>query len=306
MKKYLAGDFLIAAEIVIIGLAGATHLAAIILGWTFTNCTWVFGVLVCVAAVLGGGYILFRRRAFWGKGASPEKKEARSRRGEGCYYAVFVLLFLSQLVFICIGDTNCRTGDMTVETVGSFLEEDGLYMVNPMTGAPYTGGIPFRLKILCLPTLYACLVRVTGLSAGVVVWKLVPIVTLISCYTAFGLLAAALFPEEEGSGFGEKRACFMTIASLLVWVGAYQAGIDGFQLLCGGWRGVTIRNLVLIPWLLSLCLRRRWLTAILCILAEACMVWTLYGCGMCLPVLLGMAGIKLCYRFAEHRRAQKV
>lgn len=287
MGKYLAGDFLIAAEIILIGLAEVAHLAAVSAGWPFARCALLFGVLLCIALLCGICLWYLRRGRFGRLACSMPLPSSAVERG---FYALCALLFLSQLVFVCLPDTAYRGGDMTVETVGSFLAEDALYRVNPMTGLPYTEGLPSRLKILCLPTLYGSLCKLTGLSPVAVVRKVVPVVTLVSCYTAFALLAVTLFPREEGTKCREKRACFLTVVSLLLWAGAYQVGMDGFGLLCCGWRGVVIRNLVLLPWLLSLCLRRRWLLAALCIPAEACMVWTLYGCGVCLPFLLGMAG----------------
>lgn len=261
----------------------------------------VFGGFVCaVLAGCGAGLLVYRIRS----GKRFFRREDGMSVRQACFeclaasrmYAVFGLMILSQFVFICMGDTNYRQGDMTLETVGSFLATDALYQVNPMTGMPYTQGIPSRLKILCLPTLYASLSGLTGLSPMTVVWKVIPVVTLVSSYTAFALVSVSLFPKTEEGAYRKKRACFMTIVSLLMWVGAYQSGMDGFQLLCGGWMGVTIRNLVLLPWLLSLCLRRKWLLAVLCIPAEACIVWTLYGCGVCLPFLLGMGILQHCFR----------
>ena len=297
VKKGLFGDFLIAGEIIIIGLAAAAHLSAIVLGWSFGRCALVFAGLVCAALAGGAGVLLFRwihsgKRFFGGEDRIFALRNPGRR--EGCLYAVFALICLSQLIFICMGDTNYREGDMTVETVGSFLASDALYQVNPMTGFPYTQGIPSRLKILCLPTLYASLARMTGLSPAAVVWKVIPMIIFVSSYAAFTLLSFSLFPETADDSYREKRAFFMTIVSLLVWVGAYQPGMDGFQLLCGGWMGVTIRNLVLLPWLLSLCLRKKWFLAALCIPAEACIVWTLYGCGVCLPFLLCMGILQGC------------
>ncbi len=284
-----------------IGLAAAAHLAATVFGWSFGRCAMVFaGLAGAVLAGCGAGLLVYRMRSekrfFRREDGTSVRQACFESPAEGWMYAVFGVMVLSQFVFICTGDTNYRQGDMTVETVGSFLATDALYQVNPMTGLPYTQGIPSRLKILCLPTLYASLSKLTGLSPMTVVWKVIPAVTLVSSYTAFTLLSFSLFPKTEEGTYRKKRACFMTIVSLLIWVGAYQAGMDGFQLLCGGWMGVTIRNLVFLPWLLSLCLRKRWLLAALCIPAEACIVWTLYGCGVCMPFLLGMGILQHCFR----------
>ncbi len=296
MKRGLFGDNLIAGEIVIIGAAAAVHLAAAVFGWSFGRCAMVLGGLVCAVPVCGVLFYGIRsgKRLSGSGDDAPAGKLRFQSRTECCLYAVFTLIFLSQLAFICMGDSNYRQGDMTVETVGSILETDGVYQVNPMTGLPYTGGIPLRLKVLCLPTLYAGLSKMTGMSPADMVWKVIPVVTLISSYTAFAMLAVSLFPKAGEKAYREKRASFMTVVSLLMWVGAYQAGVDGFQLLCGGWMGVTIRNLVLLPWLLSLCIRKKWLWAVLCIPAEACIVWTLYGCGVCLPFLLALGILQRC------------
>ena len=79
-------------------------------------------------------------------------------------------------------------------------------------------------------------------------------------------------------------------------------GVDGFNLLCCGWRGVTIRNLVLLPWLFSLCLRGKRFGILLCLAAEVCLVWTLYGLGVCAVVAVGML---LCgYLVKKYRKPE--
>ena len=157
-----------------------------------------------------------------------------------------------------------------------------------MTGMPYAEGMPLRLKILCLPTLYGSLCRWTGLRPALVIRTLVPMAVLLSCYVSFSVLGRTLFPEDR-----QKRACFLLLTSLLLWVGAYGYGMDGFNLLCCGWQGVAIRSGVLLPWTLSLCLRHKWFGAFLCVLAEGSIVWTFYGCGICLAVTAGMAVAQL-------------
>ena len=131
-----------------------------------------------------------------------------------------------------------------------------------------------------------------------------PAVILLCSYAAYRALACSLFPREGGRRL--RRACFMTIVSLLMWTGTYAFGMDGFGLLVCGWRGTSIRNGVLLPWLFSLCIRRKWLWTVLCIAAEACIVWTLYGCGTCLGVTAGMAAAHvLSKRLGRMRDASK-
>lgn len=267
----------------VIGLAEAAHLAAVFLGRSFSDCTMILLALFAVFLIAAAGHGIVEKC----RTGSTKKKDkpfwTGYSRAEWVLYAVFGCMLLFQVYFILSADSVYRRGDMTVETVNSFLETDAVYSVNPLTGQPYTGGIPLRIKILCLPTLYGSICRMTGLSARFVVWKLIPALTLIGCYLAYGALARTLFPEN-----GKKRACFMAAVALLLWAGNYMFGMEGFGVLSCGFRGVTIRNAVLLPWLLSLLLRKKRIPVLLCILAEACISWTLYGAGVCAAVTAGM------------------
>lgn len=287
MKTHTFGDYLLTIEMVMIGLAETAHLAGVFLKRPFTQCAMLFWILVCLGMIGGAAFLIIRRRSGEKIRAQWFKKRPKTMT-ETIIYFFFAILFLSQLIFIFTGNNIYRQGDMTVETVGSFLASDRIYQINPMTGVLYTAGIPSRLKILCLPTLYASICKMTGLEPGVVIWTVLPTVTLCSCYGAFAVLGGCLFPEEGDGASGKRRACFMAAVALLLWAGIYRYGMDGFNILCSGWRGVSIRNGVLVPWLLSLCLRRKWMSIVLCVMAEACIVWTLYGCGVCLAVAAGM------------------
>lgn len=292
VRKISFGDFLLTGEIIIIGMAEAVHLAALFLGLSFARCSKILGGLTGAAFVFGAGFLLVRRRAAAKsgtarRGGSPAA--GQRDRAVTLLRGMFLAVAASQLIFICGGDTMYRQGDMTVETVGSFLAADAVWQVNPMTGMPYLEGMPLRRKILCLPTLYGSLCRLTGLRPETVVWTIVPAAVLLSCYVAYGALGKALFPEDPG-----KRACFLLAVAVLLWTGAYGYGMDGFGALCSWWQGAVIRNVVLLPWLLSLCLRKKWPGIVLCVLAEACMAWTLYGLGACAALGAGMGLAQLC------------
>lgn len=291
MKKNTGKDIILIGMSMIIGLAEVAHLAAMVLGWSFSCCALLFvaaaGVVVCaLGSIYGYGKVVGRQTA--GTNELSGKKVGKSRTTY-ILGGVFMLVVLSQMVFIGFGEGICRQGDMTVETVRSFLAEDAVYAVNPMTGRPYAGGIPMRLQILCLPSLYGFVCDVTGVSPLLLVQTIVPMAVLLCTYVAYGALGKALFAGDRA-----KRVCFLLLVSLLLWVGAYGLGLDGYNVLCCGWRGVTIRNAVILPWLFSLVLRRKWICALLCILAEACIVWTLYGMGVGILVVAGMLLSGVC------------
>ena len=82
-------------------------------------------------------------------------------------------------------------------------------------------------------------------------------------------------------------------------------GMDGFDIFYGGFRGVTIRAVVLLPYLIACLMERKYFGVILCVLAEACMVWTLYGAGVCLLVTLGWIVLhKLLSLFPGRRKKE--
>ena len=282
-------EALITGELILTGLAVTAHVAAVFTGQSFSRCTVIFlgilGAALLLVAVLFLFYGIVRRKR---KGSEDKVQPAvnagnRPDSPEKLLTGIFWILVALQLFWLLWNAGVYAKGDMTVETVGSFLQTDSIYRINPLTGQAYGEGIPTRLKILCLPTLYGFFCRLSGLSPESVVTAAVPVWIFISSYAAFFCVAKCLFTES-----GKKRVCFLITIVILMWAGCGFHSMDGFSLIYCGYRGVTIRNLVLIPYLISLCLRKRWKTIILCILAEACIVWTFYGLGACLLTAAGL------------------
>ena len=291
-KTYMA-EKMIVGWLVVIGLAQAAHLAAVFLGWSFSQAVKVFAIAVLAFAVFAGGIWLWSARKTMGA----ERKLPRRNTQKAIFEVtpfrfglllVFGLLVIWQIVTLVSKDAVYRTGDMMVETVESFLETDRVYAINPLTGRAYESGIPLRIKILGLPTLYGALCSLFQLSGVDLVWRYIPLMVLFLSYLAFWLIGKVLFDSEREF---DKRLLFMVLVALLFCVGDYMHGMDGFGILHCGFQGSVIRNVVFIPYAFALALRRRWRPAVLVILAEGCIAWTLYGLGMSLVVLLGMAAI---------------
>ena len=246
-EHYSLGDGIATFMILMTGTAEVVHLYGVSFHRSLSECTILFGILAVVSIIMLAAAGIWRRR----------QKKITSMKGTGdiatkLLFICFLILAALQLVYAAAGKGICRQGDMTVETVGSFLQNDALYEVNPMTGRAYEGGIPSRLKILCLPTLYASLCRMFQLTPQILVWHVIPVLTIIYCYAAYCCLAGSLFPGDR-----RRQLCFLVVVALLIWAGNYDIGVDGFQLLRTGWRGVTLRNCVLIPYAFSLCLRKK-------------------------------------------------
>lgn len=292
-QKMTRADSVLTGWMIVIGLAEAAHLAAVISGRSFSDCLKIFlpGLAVCTMAA---AVLLFVS----GRQQKQNKADAREaerfkiksmmtenphRAQEQIIFLIFGILVLIQFALLETGGEIYPTGDMTVETVNTMLATDTLYQVNPMTGLPYVQGLPMRLKILCLPTLYAMLCKLFGMSAAELVRGLMPLITLIGGYLAYYTAAQAVFPGDR-----RKRGIFLVITALILWVGNYTYGMDGFGMQYAGFRGVSFRGLILLPYTFGLILRKKWRLLPLCILAEACILWTLYGMGACLFVTAAM------------------
>ncbi len=294
-RQFYMADALITGWLVVIGLAEVAHLAAVFLGFALSRATilWVAAVLsvTCVCGVVGL-YSAKRDKKNEkpvGKGVPFSGKQVTPLR-----FALVLSLALMvgwQIMTIVSDCSVYRTGDMTVETVETFLKADAVHAINPLTGRAYEAGIPLRIRILCLPTLYGSLCELFGLEGVTLVWKCVPLVVLLLSYSAFLALSRALFERREDR---EKRLLFMVLTALVICVGDYGFGMDGFGLLHCGFMGVTIRNMVLVPYTLALMLRGKVRPVVLLVLAEACITWTLYGMGVCLAVAAVIALLRIC------------
>lgn len=297
-------DALIVGALVCLGFAGAAHLAAVFLGLTFSVCVRGFAVTTAVGCLFGLLVENGRRRREHNDAIARRKKEKQRLRrnavtlttGQQIIFIVFGISVLLQLIYLVAGSQTYRPGDMTVETVNSFLASDGVYTVNPLTGLAYELGIPLRLKILSLPTFYGILCSLFDLPAGLMVYHMVPVTVLLGGYLVYGKLAHVLFADSP-----EKRGVFLLLVSLLFWLGTYRYGMDGFGALFCGYRGVSVRGAVLLPYTVLACMKKDYRAVALCILAEACIVWTFYGLGYCLLTAVLMTAV----RWGMERPGQK-
>lgn len=281
-------DSVLTGYIVMIGLTEAAHLGTIVLKRSFSDCVRMFVLMMGVCLIIMIGVMAWELR-----GQEKDKlfSYKQMERREMLLWFAFVLLLLVQITLVATGQHVYLRGDMTVETVNSFLEDNRIYQVNPMTGEPYTLGMPMRLKMLCLPSFYGILSALFHLSAQQVVWIAAPIMTLVYSCLAYSLLARVFFPDSR-----EKQACFMILVGILYLAGDYMYGLDGFGVMHSGFRGVAIRAVVLLPYTLASVCRKHIKLTFLCILAEACIVWTLYGMGACLFVAAVLTAVRVLMR----------
>ena len=177
-------DSVLTGGMICIGLAEAAHMGAVVLGWSFSRCVLLFGVAIGAVVVLAIAVLVFsllleRKNGQTLKKVQPKKGERAGKISAYLPLGIFVLLALWQLVMIRKGQAVYVDGDLTLETVVSFLERDALYEINPMTGRAYALGIPSRLKILCLPSLYGALCSMFALEPATLVMKMIPMLVTV-------------------------------------------------------------------------------------------------------------------------------
>ena len=205
-------DLLIRGCLIIIGLTEVAHLAGCLLGWSFLAVTELLLAEIAAAVlvlILSG--LIAHKNSIIGKPA-PENSKTSGR--QQILTVVLVFFILLQVLWILTGERVWTDGDMTLETVNTFLKENSIYTVDPLTGEPYTQGMSFRLKLLCLPTLYGTISRWSGMAPETVVYRLIPCLTLCMGYLAYGRLGAVLFDHNR-----EKCNIFLIIVGILFCAG---------------------------------------------------------------------------------------
>lgn len=263
-----------------IGMAEAVHAVGLFRGMRLSVVGLMLAVLVLAVSMLCvviSSYGYFKHKSLY------PQRIVEGKASPVLFIACLVLAGVQALFIYCF-KVPVTTGDIMLETVQSFLAEDGIYRVLPLTGMVSEQGMPVRYTILCLPTLYALLSKGFGVEAQLLVCHIMPIIVLAAAYLAYYRLSEALFGK---AGLG-KRFVFLFLVAVILMVSDGAVFLDGYSALHRGFSGEAIRNLVLVPYTLCAALEGRWWKAVLCILAEACIVWTFLGCGVCVVIALGI------------------
>ena len=263
-----------------IGISEGVHILGMFKKVSLQTCGQIWGIILAVMCVVSLIMVFFLCK-------KQKERFCLLKVPTLSYSAIpflFIGLLLVQALFIFCMRPVAISGDITVETTGSFLSEDGIYRVLPLTGRVNENLIPMRYSVLCLPTVYAMLSQLFGQDAEFVVCHVVPVVILLVTYLSFYYLSGVLFGTEAA----KKRYMFLVVVALFVWFSDGSSASAGFGLLHGGYLGTTIRNMVLVPYVFAATLQKQWWKAVLCIFAEACIVWTLWGLGVCAVVFAGV------------------
>lgn len=208
-------------------------------------------------------------------------------------------LILFQIIWHYYMHEPWRNMDITAETVQTMLKEGVFSNINPMTGRPYSLGVPARYKILVLPYVYTVICKVTGMSPQTLLFEIVPAVTLLISYFIYSRWAVFLFRGER-----KKQCIFMMFVALIYHMGDYAYVTEAFRVFHTGYEGTSIRAAILIPWVILACMKKKWWQVALCVVAEAAIVWTNYGLGYSALIAILFIAYYLGAWILEKRRAR--
>lgn len=308
-------DAFLTGAVLLIGLAEAAHLGAMAGGRSVSAAVKLFVILTAGMVLFCAAFLAvcsFRKNSTGKNGRTGDGHAAGEtpcpaeegtgpdgpiKKAEALVLVCLGILAAVMVYKILAGGFVYMDGDLTLETVTAFLQTDRIYEVNPLTGVPYQAGLPTRLEILCLPTFYAVLCRLSSAPAQLLVWKAVPLLVLLGAFAAYSCLAKSLFPKSR-----LHREVFLIFVLLLLLAGDSMYGMEGFGLFYAGFQGTSIRGAVLLPYLISLCIRKKWRLTPWPVLAEACIVWTLYGLGAGAFVLGSFGAAELICRKRTGRK----
>ena len=273
---------------VLLGCAEAAHLITIITDRSLQTYIFLWGVLSLAGLFVCAGTLLILGR----KG-----KKERIARGKDRSLWAFLFVFLS-------GVTICRLWggyapdlqDAVYDIVIGNLETGSIMTVHPFVGTVTEAAVPMRFQILGLSSLYTALITISQQSQYMIMCKIVPLCLWGSSMLLYWAFSETLFGEDS-----RKRWIFVSLIAFLYLITDGREGLAGYRLFFAGFSGESIRALLLIPYTFLVCWKRKWLLAVIAMLAEVCLVWTTYGIGYCFCITVCMFGVHLWFdRRAAH------
>lgn len=173
------------------------------------------------------------------------------------------------------------TGDFTLETIRTTLYTDSIYQYDSLTGKLLEEGMPIRQQILTMPFFLAFLSEFFEVPITDVLYKVVPCYVLLISVLVYSRYAGTLFVKKK-----ENQMIFVFVISFMLLVGDYARMTPAALMLHQGFTGYALCAGVIIPFAVYSCMNKKWLMACLCVAAETFLIWTTYGLGYCVLVII--------------------
>ena len=268
-----------AGSLVILCVSFVSHLLTITRSGLLADEKRLAGIIMIV--VMTVGYFAFViLTVVTGKCKESGKKEkVKTDFYSKLFAALAALACVVGFIVIAFGIRVNSVGDETLETIRVFQKGNVMYTLDPLTGAPYSEGLPGRYKILSLTGLYAVLAEAFGTSPEVIIHNIMPAFWFIAGLCGIFSLSKSLYQGKENELL--KRSVYMLASILMLFASDLSAYAQGFAVLSQMWTGTAVRIWVLIPFMLYLLFERKYITALLPVLCEAFICRTQYGIGFC-------------------------
>ena len=261
---------------VLLGCAEAAHLITLITNKSLQTYTALCGIFVLAGLLAYIGIFVF-----WYRRNKDGLRDQRKFQASP-YMVVFAILAGMTIFHFWKGYVPDLQDAVYEITIGN-VHTNSIMSVHPFMGNEAEASMPMRMQILGLSSLYSALITVSQQSTYIIMCKVVPVIVWCFSILLFGLFAEKLFSENV-----HKRWLFLSLIAFLYIVTSGSEGLAGERLFYAGFSGETIRGVLLMPYTLYVCWQKKWLLAVLAVLAEVCLVWTTYGIGYCLLITVCM------------------
>ena len=278
-------------------VSGALQLLLMLLHRPFTLYERIYPLLLLALSVAGlclaaaDGRRVRQERGWWERFRGFVRSWFRSRESQVFSILTLLVLLLCGLR-IWYGTPDVR-GDFTMETLRTTLETDTIYEYNSLTGLKLSEGMPIRQQILTVPFFLAFLTDFFHLPATLLVYRIFPCIVLLWTALVYARWGSLLFSKQR-----EKESAFLFLVCVLLLAGDYAALAPASLLLHQGFTGNAVCAGVVLPFVMYLCMKKKWLAAVYGAAAEVFLVWTTYGLGFsawCILIfgILGISGYLL-------------
>lgn len=273
-----------------LGCAQLAHIITIFTDGTLQTYTQFSCMFVLVGIFAYIGLILLARKKQW---IVSETKTQMSQsyvknylKEHALYIVVFLVLAGISIAHFCVNYVP-ELSDGTYDIVLGNLQSGNIHKVHPFTGEIDAATMPLRRQIIGLPSFYSAIITLLDASTYTILCKMVPVCLWCLSMLMYWAFATKLFEKTN------ERWLFIIAVALFYLVSKGGLGMPGRQLFVEGFTGEAIRSTLLMPYTLYVSWQKKWLLAVIAILVEACIVWTTYGVGYCLLIVVCMLFVHL-------------
>lgn len=293
-------DTYVSGVLMLFVISGALQLLLLKLARPFSDYRTVYPLLALLLSLAGLVLLLLDlRRKLREKGLKEHIRGlVRSflQDRESVLFCTLTLL----VIFLCLAriwvEPADTAGDFTLETVRTTLETDSIYQYNSLTGQRIEEGMPIRQQLLTLPFFLAFLSKWLSVDVPLLVYRFFPCFVLLLSLLVYGRWAEFLFPSQR-----KKQSGFLFLVSFLILAGDYAKLSPAALLLHQGFTGNALCAGVILPFAICLCMKKKWALACLCVGAELFLIWTTYGLGYSVFVIVLFLFLSFVGRTAGRR-----